>query len=309
MKLKLGVSNGIKVGSFGVSKSSIAAAVTYSISGTVFDADGTTAVSGATVAIGSSNTTSAANGTFSITGLSAGTSGSLTCTKSGYSWASISVSSMNGNLSNQNFTNLWYAAGGTLASCKLAYKFIGAASQAGSYINLPNPGTNDLTLHAGTVTWASATGVDFSAFGRLTTGYTPPNQVTRSAFVRFSNASLGTLRGAFGMANGGVEFGFRNSHSTNKAVFNNGSGGAFLVAPDYTNGVLGFAGLTAYANGSSVGSIAAGTYDLGSVPLMLGDYGTTTQWFDGKEQAFILHDITLTPTQVSILTTAMANLV
>lgn len=102
MKIKLGLSTGISVGKFGVSRPG--GAVSYSISGIVFDSDGSTPVSGATITLGLSNTTSAGNGTYSITGLAAGTSGNLTVTKTGYIYGSIAVSSMTGNLTSQNFT-------------------------------------------------------------------------------------------------------------------------------------------------------------------------------------------------------------
>ena len=82
------------------------APATYSISGTVYDADGSTPVSGATVALGAYNAISGADGTYTISNIPAGTSGSMTCTKSGYLWASISVSAMAGNLTNQNYTAL-----------------------------------------------------------------------------------------------------------------------------------------------------------------------------------------------------------
>jgi hypothetical protein len=81
-------------------------APTYSISGIVYDADGTTPVASATVALGAASTTSAANGTYSITGLAAGTSGSLTCTKTNYVWLSITISAMAADLTGQNFAGI-----------------------------------------------------------------------------------------------------------------------------------------------------------------------------------------------------------
>ena len=116
---------------------------TYTISGTVYDADGSTAVSGATVALGALNATSAANGTYTISNVPAGTSGSMTCTKAGYSWTAITVSAMTGNLANQNYTNAWWAALGLSSTIVAAYRCKGAASLAASYVNLANPGTND----------------------------------------------------------------------------------------------------------------------------------------------------------------------
>jgi hypothetical protein len=75
-----------------------AGVTTYTISGTVYDADGSTAVEGATVALGALTATSAANGTYTIADVPAGTSGSMTCTKTGYSWAAKTIAAMSGNL-------------------------------------------------------------------------------------------------------------------------------------------------------------------------------------------------------------------
>lgn len=87
-----------------------AGAVTYSISGVVYDADGSTPIPGATVALGAYSATSAANGTYTISNVPPGTSGSMTCTKSGFNWAAITVAAMTGNLTAQNYTANNYAA-------------------------------------------------------------------------------------------------------------------------------------------------------------------------------------------------------
>jgi hypothetical protein len=91
-----------------VLEGAVAAPVTYSISGTVYDLDGTTAVASATVALGAASTTSAANGTYTITGVAAGASGSMTCTKAGgYVWNPITITAMNANLTNQNYAAMY----------------------------------------------------------------------------------------------------------------------------------------------------------------------------------------------------------
>jgi hypothetical protein len=85
-----------------------AAAPTYSISGTVYESDDTTAVQGATITLGSTTATSAADGTYTLSGLAAGASGSMTCTKYGYTWTAISIAAMSGNLTGQNYTTVSY---------------------------------------------------------------------------------------------------------------------------------------------------------------------------------------------------------
>jgi hypothetical protein len=107
----------------------------YTISGIVYDADGTTAVAGATIALGALTATSAADGTYTISSIPGGTSGSMTCTKAGYSWTAITVAAMTGNLTAQNYTNAWWAGGGSAAACVGAYIGKAAASQAASYVN------------------------------------------------------------------------------------------------------------------------------------------------------------------------------
>ena len=82
-----------------------AAAVTYTISGTVYDADGSTPVEGATVALGELTAESGVDGTYTIASVPAGTSGSMTCTLEGYSWTAISIAAMSGNLTGQDYTN------------------------------------------------------------------------------------------------------------------------------------------------------------------------------------------------------------
>jgi hypothetical protein len=80
------------------------AAPKYTISGTVYDTDGSTAVASATVALGTLTATSGVDGTYTISNVPAGTSGSMTCTKAGLNWTAISVSAIAGNLTSQNYT-------------------------------------------------------------------------------------------------------------------------------------------------------------------------------------------------------------
>ena len=53
----------------------------------------------------------------------------------------------------------WWLSGGIAAgNCKGAYRAKGAASKAASYINLNNPGTNNITEGNGSATWSADVG-------------------------------------------------------------------------------------------------------------------------------------------------------
>ncbi len=83
------------------------AAVTYSLSGQV--TDGASGVDGVTVTLGAYSAVSAADGTFSITGIAAGASGSLTPTKTNFTFtpATIAISSMSANLTGKDFAQYY----------------------------------------------------------------------------------------------------------------------------------------------------------------------------------------------------------
>ena len=84
-----------------------AAAPAYSISGII--TNGTGVVVGATVTLGAYSTTSAGDGTYTISALPAGTSGTLTASKTGVIFSStISISAMAGNLTGQNIDGVIY---------------------------------------------------------------------------------------------------------------------------------------------------------------------------------------------------------
>lgn len=135
----------------------------YTITGTVYDSDGTTAVQSATVALGALSATSAADGTYTISDVPAGTSGSMTCTKAGYIWTAITVSAMSGNLTGQNYTNAWWAYGGISANCLAAFQPFGAASYATSKVNLTGVSANDAADGPAYPGWAANTGWAFTA--------------------------------------------------------------------------------------------------------------------------------------------------
>lgn len=204
----------------------------------------------------------------------------------------------------------WYLAGAVpAANCKLAYQPIGAASLAASYVNLANPGTNNAA--PGTAPdFAAATGWQFNGTDdSLLTGYVPNNAVTRSGIVRISGgASDAVNRHIFGSRNGASFFMIRNTNSSSKAQYQNGTGGSFQHSGAVTSGVLAVAGLDVYLDGTDIGNIAAGTYDQGAAALQIGSCPSVAGNYSGYIQALAVYDITLTPTQVSTIGSAMALL-
>lgn len=300
--LKIQPSSVLRIGG-GQGGLQIGGAVSYSISGIVYDADGATPVSGATVALGLLTAMSAADGAFAITDIPPDTSGSLTCTKAGYSWTEISIAAMSESLTAQNFVNAWWAAGGIGASCLAAYQAIGAASLAASYINLANPGTYDLT--AGSAPAFGANGWTFATNKYLKTGVLPTTG--GSMFVQFSDANAGArivqyIAGAYGGA--GKFFAIAPIYQTNDILFGNGSfiqvaGGA------KTSGNVGIAGNRGYYNGSTLGgAITAGT-DPG-VEIYIGTLnGAQTNYIDAVIQAVAIYSAAIAPAPLS---TAMAAL-
>ena len=61
----------------------------------------------ATVALGALTATSAVDGTYTIENVPPSTSGTLTATKAGYEFTSISIAAMSGNLTGQNITTTY----------------------------------------------------------------------------------------------------------------------------------------------------------------------------------------------------------
>jgi hypothetical protein len=234
---------------FGVSRG----VSTYTISGTVYDADGSTAVAGATVALGALSAVSAANGTYTITSVPAGTSGSMTCTKAGYSWAAISVAAMSGNLAAQNYSNAWWAAGGCAALCVAAYKPLGAANIAASYVNLANPGTYDCVAISAP-TFDTTYGWSFNN-NALDCGFKPTGG-THSAIIRLAEANTSTTKRWFGVSEAAKNFNLGFEWGATLAYVANRSNSA---AGTFASGVVALSGWKYYKDGALVATMATGT--------------------------------------------------
>jgi hypothetical protein len=167
--------------------------VTYSISGVVYDADGTTPVAGATITLGALSAISAANGTYTVSGVAVGASGSMTCTLTGYSWTTITISAMSANLTAQNYTNAWWAAGGSAAKISAVYKPKGAANLAASYLRIAGSGGNanldPAVVGVGVApTWNATNGWIFNGTTQfLSTGIVPANNQGWGMVIKWSN--------------------------------------------------------------------------------------------------------------------------
>lgn len=185
----------------------------------------------------------------------------------------------------------------------------GPASLAESYINLANPGTYDAA--PGTApSFATATGWTFNGITQhLTTGIVPAKQ-SWSMLIRFSGATSASVAKALaGCGANGAQpiFLLRpfNGLQSN-TVF--GSGGALVDTQRITSGVLGVAGATAYADGSSRGAISSGTGGAIVDALVIGAAnrgGTITEYNNVAIQAVALYSTTLSAADVAALTIRM----
>jgi hypothetical protein len=171
--------------------------LSYAISGIVYDADNATPVSSATITLGTKNTLTAANGSYNLQGLVPGTTGTLTCTKAGYLWPAKTIAAMNQNLATQNFSNLWFAAGGNLSHCIRAYQPKGAIDLATSYVNLVNPGVGDATKVTAAALTVESTGWRGGANAGLNIGTTLPTNWTVGMYVKNTVSRIENFWGAY----------------------------------------------------------------------------------------------------------------
>jgi hypothetical protein len=293
----------------------------YTISGTVYDADGSTAVSGATVALGALSATSAANGTYTISSVPAGTSGSMTCTKAGYSWSAITVAAMAANLTSQNYTNAWWGAGGCANKIAAAYQFVGAASQAVAYLRIAGSAGNanlDPAVVGGTApTWNTTDGMIFDSASSqyLITGVLPGS--AWSSIERHANVTgIGTMFGSFTNAAPGVSrYSIAPTLVTDvRYSYGVGSGDKATTVP---TGVLGMAGNKAYRNGVDEGlALPAWTginptnsdIYIGANHSISDGVPSVGGFLSGKVQALAFWNDTITDDQMAAVYAAIAAL-
>jgi hypothetical protein len=189
-----------------------------------------------------------------------------------------------------------------------AYQPKGAASLAESYVNLPNPGTNDAAPGVAP-THSPVTGWGLNG----TTQYLNAIPVGASycVLVRFSGVT-NTGGAAVGVYDGTNFFQIkpRESDITHRVAY----GSTFSnKATGYTAGVMGLAGNELYINGVSNGTYG-GSWSGGvtTLPLAIGSsrHPTLTAYvfIAGNIQALAIYSTTLDAAQVAQVSTAMAAL-
>jgi len=205
----------------------------------------------------------------------------------------------------------WVVAGKT---CVAAYQPKGAASYVASKTNLASPGTYNCSDGAAYPTWDTAVGWSFvlTSSQYLDTGVTPAQDHTWSMFVAFNSATrddwVNNWRALAGMQ------GFTAKFSFAIALFATGNvryrhGGLLQTTNNATSGVLGFAGSTAYYNGSSAGTIPTGTTDtIYTITIGAENYTTPARFYTGNITGLAIYSATLTGTEAATLSTAMAAL-
>ncbi len=290
----------------------ISGRATYSISGTVYDADGTTPVEGATVALGLLTTTSVADGTFTITDIPAGTSGPMTCTKTGYSWTEISIAAMGGSLTAQNYVNVWYAIGGTYNNIKAFYHPLGAASLDASYVNLIDQGVNN-AVPGVTPTFDTSYGWSFNGSSEyLKCPLSMGDNWT--VIERYSNGTVGGNKTWWGSADvGSYKLVSANDAGIgDKITVQHGGTALNVFFQQPLGGIIGIAGRQLYvdgvARGSQMGAGSGGAYAsaMGIGCFLSGTALTPSGYSAKRTQIFIAYNVTLTLAQIQVINSAMA---
>lgn len=197
----------------------------------------------------------------------------------------------------------WYDYPGVLA----AYDFKNASDQSNSYINLANPGTYNLSVNVAP-SWTSGQGLIFTGTQSLNTGIVPIS--TSTIFARFSNAS-GAPIGVAGIFNigTGTRFYLRPRHDDFSKFYGYGST-ALNSSGAVNNGIMALTGNNAYYNGASLGTVS-GTWTDAPLSIYIGainDNNNASVLFNGTIEAIWIGNQLLDSTQVSNLTTEMANL-
>lgn len=205
-------------------------------------------------------------------------------------------------------SNLWWLGGGA-PNPIATWQPKGAASLAASYINLANPGTYNAA--AGTApSFSSSTGwglVTASA-QYLITGLVPGDDWT--LLVRFSDAESGSRYLMRVDKASNWRFGFSPIFTGNYRYYYAGKALVNGIAGGQAAGVMGFAGLRCFLNGTyeNTAPAGAGANDL-AIHIGCNWNGTARgNYFTGNIQAISIWPSALTDTQVAIISASMAAL-
>lgn len=208
----------------------------------------------------------------------------------------------------------WWLSGGIApANCIAAYQAKGAASYAGSKSNLANPGTYDLT-EGSAPGWDATNGWDFvyTNGNYLITSSAIPVTGTWSIMARFSGALLNGNANCIICSAHYNTAGYRISPIMGVWTREISYAGAYNRGSRLydSSHVWGFAGNKEYLDGSQSGAVFTDT-----IPTQVANrvFVVAGSNYDGnvafkstiKIQALVVHNITLTDTQVGLLTTAM----
>lgn len=202
-----------------------------------------------------------------------------------------------------NRAGWWLTGGIPAANCIAAYQPKGAASYAISKVNLANPGTYDAYEAGSPPSWASATGWTFNGSVYLRGGINVSNNVWSYLVFEESYSS-----DAYDIVLGG------QTNPNNVAICPRLSGNL-----SYMNGtslLTGGASITGkhvlamtnygYLDGTSV-TTSLGTWSGASIRIDYGSIGGANS-FEGNIYAIAIYNITLSPTQIALLTTVMRAL-
>jgi len=248
----------------------------------------------------------------SATNLTTSTANQLTLTN--VDPEKITNTSFDTNLNSwpQGDTSNWWLSGGVSSSNAIAaYQPLGATSISSSYSNLANPGTNDATAGVAP-TWAAGTGWSFNGTTQyLQTGVVPSD--AWSMIVQFSNANVGGVAGgSYRYVTAESRFYIVPSHSSGNRQYANGTTTSYLrPGASVTAGNMAIAAKNAYLNGSTDGTIPAGsiTDTLGGIYIGANNnYGSAMSFFGGSITAYAIYNATLTAPQISAVASAMSSL-
>ena len=217
----------------------------------------------------------------------------------------------------------WWLSGGiAAANCIAAYQPKGAADYAASKVNLTGNATYNAVDGAASPTWDDTNGWKFAAASSqyIDTGITPVIDKTWSVFIRFTNVNTNYGK-IFGTRKTNTNIGMYiqpYSYFVDRLYFHGQTASLRITSGKVTSGIMGFAGLSAFYNGTKESSqIPDTTISAYSIPtLTIGVEHTYdasnvvgfTNFITAYVQAFAIYNTTITDTQVGLLTTAMAAL-